>query len=101
MNNDEVRVNISRVLIAEMINVGNTDKHTHTHTHTFSRRSEAGMSLWLCCRPAQLGNCGDSVSSVLGTQTRVLNRNMPASECASLLFSLPVSALNANVSKPL
>ena len=36
MNSDEVRVNISRVLIAEMMNVGNTDKHTHTHTHTLS-----------------------------------------------------------------
>lgn len=53
MNSDEVRVNIRRVLMAEMMNV----EKTHTHTHVCAGAgSAAGARLWLQWRPAQFGS---------------------------------------------
>lgn len=52
MNSDEVRVNIRRVPMAEMMNVEKT--HTHTHMRT-GAGSAAGARLWLQWRPAQFG----------------------------------------------
>lgn len=59
MNSDEVRVNIRRVLIAEMMNAAKA-------------RTRAGCAaearLWLPRGPAQLGSGSNSVSSVLEKQ---------------------------------
>lgn len=83
MNSDEVRVNISHVLRAEMINV----EHTHTDTHF-----DSGNSLWLRSGPAQLGgNCGDSGSSVLEKPNYlVFSAKMSPSEHAPFMSSVPL-----------
>lgn len=37
MNSDEVRVNIRRALLAEMMDVERTDTHAHMHAHVHAR----------------------------------------------------------------